>query len=349
MDSINPLSPRPPVGSATSQGRGQGQQAGQNQPAQGQLLKALVLQARSESQFLLEIGNNRVTAQSETPLRVGQTLQLQVTNTSPQIELKIVTDTLNQFIGKSITLLGKNIDLTQLFKGLQSLSPPPLENLTPTSKSILDSFFSLQQTNINSSEGGPVLKQLIENLGLNFENLLAQGNKQGAVNTLKAALLELAHTFGTAERIAETTTKLLTTLELFQFSQLHSNSDTHLIFPIPLPFVEQGYLVIERDANKDDKDQESETENKFSLHITMSELGHLHIDFLQNNESLLIRFKTESREKLEFIQQFSEELIEAISGVPRISITFSEDAPDPIHELIREMIPEGSSMLDTKV
>ena len=51
-----------------------------------------------------------------------------------------------------------------------------------------------------------MLKQLIDNLGLNLEHLLAKGDKNAAAQTLKAALLELAHNFG-AEQLAKATQK----------------------------------------------------------------------------------------------------------------------------------------------
>jgi hypothetical protein len=256
---------------------------------------------------------------------------------------------LSQFIGRSITLLGKNIDLSALFKGIQAITPTPLNSLTTTSKTVLESFFTLQQSDIGSKDGGAVLKQLVENLGLNFEQLLAKGDKAAAVNTLKSALLELAATFSSAERIADGTAKVLTTLELFQFAQLHTSSDNHIIFPIPLPFVEQGYLVFERNPGEGEGGDSEQTEHKFSLHLTMSELGNLQVDFLQNRENLLINFKAESEEKVAFIKQISDDLTKSIGDVENIGIHFSSDAPDPIHDLLKEILPEGSSMLDTRV
>jgi hypothetical protein len=346
MDPINPLTSILPTGPIRSQG--QGRQPGQNSPPLGQLLKALVVEARSETQFILEIGGNRLTAKSETPLPVGQMLQLQVAKTAPQIELKIVSDSLGQFIGRSITLLGKNIDLSALFKGIQALTPSPLDTISTTSKSTLESFFTLQQTDVGSKDGGAVLKQLVENLGMNFEMLLARGDKSAAIQTIKGALLELAATFSSAERIADSTAKILTTLELFQFAQLHTSSENQIIFPIPLPFVDQGYLVFERNTGEDETADGEQTEQSFSLHLTMTELGNLQIDFLQSKDKLLINFKAESQEKVDFIKQFAEELTSSIGDIENIGIHFSSDAPNPIHDLIKEMLPPGSSMLDTK-
>ena len=244
MDTINPLTSIPSLGSSTSQGRGRSQ--GQQTPSQGEFLKALVLEAKGDNRFILDIGGTRQLVKSEATLSAGQSLRLQVVRTEPQVELKIISNPLIQLQGHSLTLLGKNIDLASLFKGFQQYTPSPLENVSPISRSTLESFFSLQQNGVEGKDGGVILKQLIDNLGLNLEQLLARGDKNSAVHTLKAALLEIAHSFSTASSIAETTNKILTTLELFQLTQLQVATDTQLIFPLPLPFIEQGYLIIEQ-------------------------------------------------------------------------------------------------------
>lgn len=347
MDTITPLSAIARVNSSTSQGQGHNQQ--QSSGSQGQFLKALVLEAGGNDRFVLEIRGNRQAVRSEAPLSPGQTLRLQVVKTTPQIELQIVSNPINQLQGRSLTLLGKNIDLSVLFEGIHQQSSPPLDSINITSRSSLENFYSLQQSGIEGKNGGTILKSLIDNLGLNLEQLLAKGETGKANRTLKAALLDIAHNFRNATSIAETTNNILATLELFQLTQLQSANDTQLIFPIPLPFIEQGYLLVERDDEDSSTNDGTVTERRFSLHLTVSDLGDLQIDFLQNPEGLFIRFRAGNREKADFIESFATELKEAITDLPLISLTFSGDAPDPIQDLIRQFVPEDSSMLDTKV
>ncbi|NOR26650.1 MAG: hypothetical protein GQ542_20115 [Desulforhopalus sp.] len=347
MDTITPLKSISSIGSSTSQNRGRSH--GQQSPSQGQLLKALVIEAKGDNRFVLDIGGNRQAVRSEATLSPGQSLRLQVIKTEPQIELQIVSNSLNQFQGRSLTLLGKNIDLSNLFQTFQKHAPSPLENVSPASRSTLESFFSLQQNGVEGKEGGVILKQLIDNLGLNLEQLLARGNKSSAVNTLKAALLEIAHSFNKASNIVETTNKILASLELFQLTQLQVGNDTHLIFPLPLPFIEQGYLIIEQGENDSESNDSVTSENRFSLHLTVSGLGNLQIDFLQNLEGLFIRFRASDQEKADFIETFSTDLKKTITDIPLISLSFSGDAPDPIHDLVRQLAPEGNSILDTKI
>jgi len=347
MDTISPLTSISQIGSSTSQAKGRSQ--GQHAPSQGQFLKALVIETQGDNRFVLEIGGSRQSVKSDASLVPGQSLRLQVVKTEPHIELQIVSNPLNQLQGRSLTLLGKNIDLASLFQGFQGQSPPPLETVSPTTRSTLESFFSLQQNGVEGKDGGVILKQLIDGLGLNLEQLLAGGDKNSAVHTLKAALLEIAHSFSTASNIAETTHKILTTLELFQLAQLQVTSDTQLILPLPLPFIEQGYLIFERDGKESETNDTSPTENRFSLHMTVSDLGNLQVDFLKNGEGLFIRFRADSKEKAEFLEAFSTDLKKAITDIPLINISFSSDAPDPIQDLVRQLVPEGKNMLDTKV
>lgn len=347
MDNISPLTSIAAISSSTSQGKGRSPQ--QQSPEQGKFLKALVLEAQGNSRFVLDIGGTRQAVSSEAPLSPGQNLRLQVVATQPQVQLRIVSNPINTLQGRSLTLLGKNIDISELFQSFKLHTPQPLEMVSPTSRSVLESFYSLQQTTIDGKSGGTILKNLIDSLGLHLEQLLAKGEKNSAVHTLKAALLEIAHNFHNASSIAETTNKILATLELFQLTQLQVANDTQLILPLPLPFIEQGYLLIEQDDKDSKSGSATSSESRFSLHLTVSELGNLQIDFLQNMEGLFIRFRAGDQQKASFIESYAAELKEAITDIPLINITFSSDAPDPIQDLVRHLIPAGDSILDTKV
>ena len=345
MNTINPLSGVPPSGSALSRSGGRAPQEQHVLP--GQFLKALVLEVKTDNRFIIDIGGNRLLAQSEAPLAPGQTLQLQVMNATSPIELKIVSDTLNQFLGRSLTLIGKNIDISVLFQSLQQI-PSSLAELTPSTRNVLDNFNSLQQTTLEGEESGAILKQLIDRLGLSLEKILSLGDKENANNTLKAALLELGQSFKGADTIAELTSRTLSTLELFQLAQVHLDGNRQFLFPLPLPNIEQGFLLIENNRQQNESGDYVNDEMRFSLHLTMSDIGHLRVDFYHSKEGLYVRFHTESQEKTDFVSQYSAELKSAISEAPLLSLTFASDATDPVGDLMRLIVPEGKSMLDTK-
>ena len=347
METISGLTSILPVGSATSQSGNRGQQ--QLLSSQGQILKALVLETLGENRFTLEIGAEKITARSEAPLAAGQQLRLEVVKAAgPQIELKIVGDTLAQYLGKSVTLLGKNIDLGALVNALRQQPTAPLAQLSPVTRNTIEQFFSLQQNDLLGKEGGDVLKQLISNLGLNLENLLARGEKDAAVKTLKAALLDVAQKFAKAENISDTTNKLLTTIEVFQLAQLQLGNQAVFILPLPLAFIEQGYLLIENFKKNDSRDEQEPNESRFSLHLSLTDFGNLRIDFLRNQEGLFIRFHTDSKEKSEFLKTYGDELKSTISNTSVINISYSDDAKDPVGDLLRQLMPEGGSIFDAQ-
>lgn len=346
MNTITPLTSIPPLGSSTDQRGGQQQNSGQK--VIGEILKATVLESRANNQYLLDFAGNKIPASSQTRLSVGQVLQLQVSQTSPQVELKIVSDTNSLLTGKSLVLLGNSIDLSSLVSALQQGSPSPLATLTNPSANTLRSFLPPELTSlINSKEGGEFLQHLFNRLGINLESLLVHGKIDSAQDTLKAALLEIVSRFQSAEHIAQQANKLLATLELYQFTQLQLTNQNLLIFPLPLPFLEQGYLLIDS-SEEDDQSASGNQENQiFSLHLAMSELGNIQIDFLQKTEIVFIKLFFDSEEKVQFVSQFSGLLEEMLSAKHQLVISFASGAESPTNALARKLLPDGQSFINT--
>ena len=191
--------------------------------------------------------------------------------------------------------------------------------------------------------------RLFNRLGLNLENLLSRGQKEQASLTLKSALLEISHLFKSDSDISAQASKLLATLELYQLAQVQLNQEKLSILPLPLPFLEQGYLVFERNQEKQNNSDIENIDKRFTLYLALAGLGNVTVEFYQNMENLYIRIKLETREKAEFAAQFSEQLKTALSISSPIVLTFSDSALDPAAELVRRLIPEGESILDTTI
>ncbi len=346
MNTITPLTSIPPLGSSTDQ-RGE-QQQDSGQKVVGEILKATVLESRANNQYLLDFAGSKIPASSQTRLSVGQVLQLQVSQTTPQVELKIVSDINSLLTGKSLVLLGNSIDLSSLVSALQQGSPSPLSTLTNASATTLRSFLPPELTSlISSKEGGGFLQHLFNRLGINLESLLVHGKIDSAQNTIKSALLEIVSRFQSAEHIAEQANKLLATLELYQFTQLQLTNQNLLIFPLPLPFLEQGYLLIDS-SEKDEQSASGNQENqKFALHLAMSELGNIQIDFLQKAELVYIKLFFDSEEKVQFVSQFSGLLEEMLSTERQLVISFASGAESPTNALARKLLPDGQSFINT--
>lgn len=348
MNPIAPLSPSSILGSSTS-GAG-GQQYNPQQLQNGQTMQARVVEAAGDNKFVLDIGSNRILARSDSvSLNPGQTLQLQVTATTPNIELKIMAPDLQQFLGRSLNFIGQNIDLAPLLQILNQPPNPAIELLSPLSRQALEAFLALQQRPVSAKEGGEVLRQMADTLGLQLEAKLGRGLKDEGTGSLKSALLELVHLFKDTEKIGETSKSLLSTIESFQLSQLRLDQDKTLILPLPFPFLDQGYLLIDQKQGQETEDHEMKKQLHFSLHLALSGLGDINIEFLQTDDGLWMRFNCDSQEKADFVSQFSDDLKQQLADLPLQGLSFSGTAKGPDTDLIRLLVPEGQSLLNTKV
>jgi len=348
MNPINALTAIKSIGSATS-GSGGRQQSGQ-QAAQGQTLTATVLESAGSNKFYLDILGDKILAKSDTVnLSPGSKLELEVLSTKPQLELKIISRNPELFFGKTLTLLEKNLDISKLFQSLTTSSSKIFTKLSQNSQEGLKTFYELQQQPISDKTSGLTLKHLHSRLGLNLESSLTGLNSQTATQSLKAALLEIAALLKDGGELAEATNKFLGTLELYQLAQLRLSSENQLIFPLPLPFLDNGYLLVEQDKSSDTDEEQNQPSLRFSLHLSLEPLGNIEINFLQTEDCLYIRFACESDIVKDFTSEFQNELKEMISSTDAVSINFTDNAGNPANDLIIQLLPDGKSMLDTKI
>jgi len=348
MEPIAPLLSSPILGSSTS-GAGGGQQQPPYQMQEGQLVHALV-GTKSADTFILNIGENQFLARADSvTLSPGQSLQLQVTATTPNLELKIITIPLQHYLGRVLTFIGHNLDLAPLLHLLQQPAKPESAKLSAAGMNLLEDFFVLQQGPLSGKEGGDALRRLLEGIGLQMEAKLGQGTQDARENTLKSVLLEVLQQAGEPETIQEAGKDLLSTIEGFQLSQLRLDPDKTLILPLPFPFLDQGYLLIDNKQEQESADRDKEKQMHFSLHLALSGLGNVRIDFLQTNEGVWMRFNCDSQEKADFVAQFSDELKGQLADISVQGLSFAATATSPGADLIRMLMPAGQSLLNTKV
>ncbi|MBU1419552.1 MAG: flagellar hook-length control protein FliK [Proteobacteria bacterium] len=347
MNTIKPLSPVKPVGSSTSDS--DARQQSQHQTRSGQIFTATVLESAGSNRVFLIINGQKILAQSDTDvLSAGIKLKLQVLTTTPLVELKIISDAPQSTFGRTVTLLGKNLDITGFSQSLPPPSSALLHTGSTSSQKGQQSIDSLQKYPLGISDSGTVLKQLIDRLGLSLDALLAKDDSTSGVETLNAALLKIAVLLKNAETVAETTNRLFETLELHQFPRLKLNSEHLFLYSLPLPFLDHGYLLID----KDQSGYKSEGEDnlfRFSLHLSLAPLGDIEIHFSPSKNGLSIHFACESEEKKEFTRAYQNDLKNNLSSTDLLELSFSATARDPASVLIQQLAPEGESMLDTKV
>ncbi len=451
--------------------------------SKGQLLQALVSSKISDTSYELLIDGKKIQANSSIPLKIGQQIDLQVRNTSPQIEFQPVNDKLTSNISSSLNLVStqKNFfpDLANLLPQtqtiplsdtsrqtlqffsqlsslqgqqttalnfektageifttiLQALNTPSSSNNTtdrlqaliqqlPTSKeaqsqplqatkeftsipmnliasnqsaqpalsqlqlinqqlqsnnsgnqqllqlanNILDFFRSNnqlspsnqlielltvtterlqynQQSSLPIPEGDQ-LKQLHERLGLNMEQLFAKNNDQEAVKTLKFALLEIGQQAN--RQVTEQSNQILQTLELHQMLQARLAAEALFFIPLPLPFIEQGYLVADDPSSSEKKQKKEEGTPTYTLLLQLEGLGNLRVEIRRIDQSLDIRFYTEDTGKMIFLKEHREELDKWITTGQLDSAQFLTGAIEPIKEILAKITKNSSGMVNTK-
>lgn len=347
MNTINALTPIKPGGSATSDTSGRQQYQQQARP--GQTLTATVLESAGNKRFYLDILGDKILAQSDiVTLSTGTKLNLEVLSSVPLLKLRIISHTPEMFFGKTLTLLGKNLDISALFQALTPAVSPLFNQLSSTSQNGLKDFYNLQQMIVGEKDGGTQLKQLLDRLGLSLEAALSGKDTTTAALTLKAALLEITTLLKEGGEIANAANRLLGTLELYQLAQLRLSSESLLLYPLPLPFLDNGYLLVEKEDLSDYEKDNNKT-LRFSLHLTLKPLGDIEIIFLQTKDGMYIRFSCDSKDTKEFISNFQDDLKEIISSTEVLGLSFNDTAGNPANNLIQQLVPVGESMLDTKI
>ena len=198
------------------------------------------------------------------------------------------------------------------------------------------------------SKGGELLQQLVERLGLKLEGRLAAGNTEEAVQTVKFALLELVQNSAEQGRLAEGGRQALNTIEFFQLAQLQAIRQDALVVPLPLPFLDQGYLLIENDREQTGGDGATrETARRFSLLLKLTPLGNLRIDFLATGDGVYIRFNCASKEAADYLATLKADLDSAITSTAVHGVSFSENGEDPLGALLRKIRAGADSLIDT--
>ncbi|MEK6202222.1 MAG: hypothetical protein N2A40_07365 [Desulfobulbaceae bacterium] len=122
-----------------------------------------------------------------------------------------------------------------------------------------------------------------------------------------------------------------------------------MILPLPLPFLDQDYLLIDQTQGQETDGHEMKKQLHFSLHLALSGRGDITVEFLQTDDGLWMRFNCDSQEKADFVSQFSDDLKQQLADLPLQGLSFSGTANEPGADLIRLLVPAGQSLLNTKV
>ncbi len=431
MTLINPTAPIVPV--SISAALAPNREGREQELRPEQVVRASVAEGGRE-RVLLDMGHQRVWAETRVPLRTGQSLNLQVLQTTPRLELKLLNAPLKERIGHALHVLSGKFDVLSLLAQLTSgrpappailpapagpaqsspsslpagppspapapaaapatvpatapamttpeaaatkpnstssmpapslqvaahyraaqpefsrLAEPPLaqlaEQLSQSSRDTLQAYKSVL-SDPDLTFDGTQFRQLLQHLGLHLEGRLAAGQGQEAAETLKSALLDARNALEAGGMKSTQVEHLLQNLELQQLFNLRLAQEGALIWPLPLPFLEHGYLVVEERQQQRSGDQEPPWQ--LALHLSLQALGDLRIEFLREPQGLFLRFVCDGQEKADFFARFADELRQQITSIPLTGLSFSQGAEAPAKALIRRVLGEGEGVLDARV
>jgi hypothetical protein len=179
--------------------------------------------------------------------------------------------------------------------------------------------------------------------GLNLEAELLRGKTRAALSSLKLALL------GEPENKGFKGGEALHRLELFQLCQVRLAEQNQTFVPLPLAFLEEGFLLAEEDAHSDPESEAQGWTTRMSLYLRMSALGNLRIDMLIEPSGILLRVACEDQARVDFLRAMGDQLSEQLQKASVQAISFTLGAESPARELLKKILPSAKGMLDARV
>lgn len=274
----------------------------------------------------------------ETRVKAGASL-IQLSAEIKQI-IEQVTQVQEQKQGIAPELLGRLEGLLgRLQKLPQAAGGVPV--LLPEVEMIVSQLEQLVAQRPAVPQGGQ-LGMLSQLFGFHLETELLQGKKKTALASLKLSLLGLQKDLG--EDVAEP----LRRLELFQLCRAKLAEEQVQFLPLPFNELEEGYLLSERQSGADDNELR-ESPLQMSLSLRLSALGNIRIDMLYEKEGLHLRLACEDREKMDYLQNCTDELRESLQAIDLQGVSFSADAQLPARQLQERLLPDSPNMLDARI
>ncbi len=200
---------------------------------------------------------------------------------------------------------------------------------------------------------GQQLAEQLSRLGLDMERLLLEGKPEEAVRTLKFALLEASQSGIKEERYSISAERLVHNLELHQLLQLRLAGQSLFFLPLPFSFLQQGYLLIDRDQSggqqEGSQEQSRQPIQTATLHLQLEGLGNLHIDISRSDDRITLKFLTENTEQAKFLAEFREELEFRLTGGTLVAAQFLVGAKEPVKALLARILGDNTGVIDTSV
>ena len=289
-------------------------------------------------------GEADILSQKIRQLLSGQTIPLLSTGKETAAPETMLQQIFNQAAGTQGAVSEQVLQITGMFKDHPSIFP---------TRQLAD-LFSILLAPIKNSQSavtpdtGQDLQQFTEKLGLQFERLLLEGNSKEAAATLKAAVLELEQS-AAPDTDKKTASQILQTLETYQLVQGKLSAEALFFLPLPLPFLEQGFLLVDQDADQDSSGSAVEDTKRFALHLKLEGLGNLHIELSYDKEKVDILFAAEDVERTRFLAEHKQELREWLTAVETGTVSFLTGAREPAKVLLSHFTENDTGLVDTQI
>jgi hypothetical protein len=293
----------------------------------------------------LDMNRLRFRASSKTPLIAGQKLQLQVIQTHPHIELKILDKAELQYLFRAISHFGQQKGFSLLWRHFFSQEKSILQHISPQAHQPLQ---LLQNMLLSQPDHllGKNLARIGRMIGLDMEALLAQGQIDEGAKTLKGILLALSQGCQDNSPEAKERDSLVKTIEMWQIFQLRLAEKGLFFLPLPLAFLEQGYMLV---GNSNEEDKAQDTAHKsfwLSLHLRLSALGNIDALLSFEQSGCNIHILCETVQVAQYMSQFKRQFIEQMEQQTISNVIIDVGAKDPERNLLSYLQPDCESFLN---
>ncbi len=311
-----------------------------------QVVQATVVQGGLDKAEL-ELGRHRFSAITKVPLSTGQNIKAQVISTQPQIELRLVDQSalMRMFVG--LSRMGESFDLGQIMtRGALSRAfegQPWAQSL----RQALDQAARYSPAD-GSRLSGSLLSSLINLLGLDTERQVMHSNPDHAAARLKSALMALSQDKGQDQDVRQRAERLVSHLELFQLCRVRLWEQGLNWLPLPLPFLEQGYLVWDRNEDGESR-AGTESEPVVRLVVQMSWLGDLDIRMQLTPQGLRLGLACARPETVSLLEGNREELLQSVTAVPVVQCSITLGAENPSKILLDLAVDDGERVFEARV
>jgi hypothetical protein len=312
-----------------------------------EIVQATVVQGGMDT-VELELNRYRFMAHTRIPLRTGQRLQMQVQDTSPHVELKILNQTLLENLFQRLHLFGEKLDLVSRLQQILGEASP---SATSQSQASSNASHSLLQGLSQFAErpDGNFLAALSGLLGLDTEALLGSEEQNNRVANLKTLLLHLLGQQETSQQ-QDSNRNLLQHMELLQLCRARLHQDNVFFLPLPFPFLERGFALMERRGGSSPENEEQEPEGySISLCLRLQNLGALEVRMLYEEPQLLVRILCKEQEAADFFSGLKEQFKQEVQALRVQSLTVTTGGRDPDRILMEKVLPESEHFVERTV